>query len=105
MDLALDRNFQVMSEMGLQYVCKGTVPRNTSLSTWNTTLLQKLTFAHVMKKFPIVYITQVLLIVTLVPSTVTRRMYNIQFVLLKSHVSTILSGHHQVNINALQVLY
>jgi hypothetical protein len=45
------------------------------------------------------------LIVTLVPSNETRRMYNIQFVLLKLHVSTILSGHHQVNTNVLQVLY
>jgi hypothetical protein len=47
-----------------------------------------------------------LLIVTPVPSNATQRMYNIQFVLLKSqHVSTILSGHHQVNTNILQVLY
>jgi hypothetical protein len=35
-----------------------------------------------------------------VPSNATQRLYNIQFVLLKSHVSTIISGHHQVNTNA-----
>jgi hypothetical protein len=39
----------------------GCVHRNTSLSTWKTTLLQKLTFAQVMKKFPFVYVTQVLI--------------------------------------------
>jgi hypothetical protein len=40
-----------------------------------------------------------------VPPNATQRMYNIQFVLLKSHVSTILSGRLQVNTNAYQVLY
>jgi hypothetical protein len=33
-----------------------------------------------------------------VPSNATQTMYNIQFILLKSQpVSTILSGHHQLN--------
>jgi hypothetical protein len=32
-----------------------------------------------------------------VPSNATEKMYNIQFILLNSHVLTILSGHHQVN--------
>jgi hypothetical protein len=33
-----------------------------------------------------------------VPSNATQKMYNIQFVLLKlQHVSTVSSGHHQMN--------